>query len=47
MLFDIDGTLMRGAGAHHKEALLEGVLRVTGKVASFDGIDTAGQLTWI
>jgi len=44
VLFDIDGTLMRGAGAHHKEALLEGVRRVTGHEASFDGIDTAGKL---
>ena len=44
VLFDIDGTLMRGAGSHHKEALLEGVRRVTDKVASFDGIDTAGKL---
>lgn len=44
VLFDIDGTLMRGAGAHHKEALLEGVHRVTGRKASFDGIDTAGKL---
>ena len=41
VLFDIDGTLMRGAGTHHKEALLEGVRRVTGHEASFDGIDTA------
>ena len=44
MLFDIDGTLMRGAGAHHKEALLEGIRRVTGHEASFEGIDTAGKL---
>src|SRR5580704_8375735 len=44
VLFDIDGTLMRGAGAHHKEALLEGVRRVTGLQASFDGIDTSGKL---
>jgi phosphoglycolate phosphatase len=44
VLFDIDGTLMRGAGAHHKEALLEGVRRVTGREANFEGIDTAGKL---
>jgi phosphoglycolate phosphatase len=44
VLFDIDGTLMRGAGAHHKEALLAGVRRVTKLEASFDGIDTAGKL---
>ena len=44
VLFDIDGTLMRGAGHHHKEALLAGVKRVTGRTVTFDGIDTAGQL---
>ena len=44
ILFDIDGTIIRGAGAHHKEALLEGVRRVTGLRASFDGIDTSGKL---
>jgi len=44
VLFDIDGTLMRGAGAHHKEALLEGIRRVTGRQASFEGVDTAGKL---
>jgi len=44
VLFDIDGTLMRGAGAHHKEALLEGIRRVTGLEANFEGVDTAGKL---
>jgi phosphoglycolate phosphatase-like HAD superfamily hydrolase len=44
VLFDIDGTLMRGAGAHHKEALLEGIRRVTGLETSFAGVDTAGKL---
>jgi phosphoglycolate phosphatase-like HAD superfamily hydrolase len=44
VLFDIDGTLMRGAGAHHKEALLAGIRRVTGIEASFQGVDTAGKL---
>ena len=44
VLFDIDGTLLRGAGTHHKEALLEGVKRVTGHQANFDAIDTAGKL---
>ena len=43
-MFDIDGTLLRGAGPHHKEALIEGVRRVTGLTPSFDGIDTAGKL---
>jgi phosphoglycolate phosphatase-like HAD superfamily hydrolase len=44
VLFDIDGTLLRGAGRHHKDALLEGIRRVTGQMATFDGIDTSGQL---
>jgi phosphoglycolate phosphatase len=44
VLFDIDGTLLRGAGPHHKNALLDGVQRITGLSTSFEGIDTAGQL---
>jgi len=44
VLFDIDGTLMRGAGPHHKEALIEGVRQVTGEETSLDGIATAGML---
>ncbi|HMF78782.1 MAG TPA: HAD family hydrolase [Bryobacteraceae bacterium] len=44
VLFDIDGTLLKGAGTHHRDALLEGVRRITGCNASFDGIDTAGTL---
>jgi phosphoglycolate phosphatase-like HAD superfamily hydrolase len=44
VLFDIDGTLLRGAGPHHKNALIDGVRRVTGLSATFEGIDTAGQL---
>ena len=44
ILCDIDGTLLRGAGFQHRDALLEGVRRVTGLTASFDGIDTAGRL---
>ncbi len=44
VLFDIDGTLLRGAGSHHKDALIEAIRRVTGIACSFDGIDTSGQL---
>jgi phosphoglycolate phosphatase len=44
VLFDIDGTLLRGAGRHHKDALIEGVRRVTGHETTLDGIDTAGML---
>lgn len=43
-LFDIDGTLMRGAGSHHKLALVEGVRRATGRGTSLDGVPTAGTL---
>ncbi len=44
VLFDIDGTLMRGAGLQHKEALVEGIRRVTGRATSLDDIPTAGML---
>jgi phosphoglycolate phosphatase-like HAD superfamily hydrolase len=44
ILFDIDGTLLRGAGSHHKDALIEGIRRVTGVTCSFEGVDTSGQL---
>jgi phosphoglycolate phosphatase-like HAD superfamily hydrolase len=44
VLFDIDGTLMRGAGRHHKDALVEGIRRVTGRVTTLDGVSTSGTL---
>jgi phosphoglycolate phosphatase-like HAD superfamily hydrolase len=44
ILFDIDGTLLRGAGSHHKDALIEAIRRVTGVTCSFEGIDTSGRL---
>jgi phosphoglycolate phosphatase len=44
LLFDIDGTLIRGAGPHHKQALIEGIRKVTGRSATLDGIETAGAL---
>jgi phosphoglycolate phosphatase-like HAD superfamily hydrolase len=44
VLFDIDGTLVRGAGEHHRLALAEGIRRVTGVVTSLDGIPTSGML---
>ncbi len=44
VLFDIDGTLIRGAGPHHKHALVEGIRRVTGLSTTLDGIETAGAL---
>ncbi len=44
VLFDIDGTLLRGAGQHHREALVEGIRRVTGHPTTLDGISTSGML---
>src|SRR5580658_8590120 len=44
VLFDIDGTLLRRAGSHHREALIEAVRRASGITASIDGIPVAGML---
>lgn len=44
VLFDIDGTLLRGAAQHHRDALIEGIRRVTGHQTTFDGIPTSGML---
>lgn len=44
VLFDIDGTLIRGAGLHHKAALIEGIRKVTGIITSLDGVATQGAL---
>ncbi len=44
VLFDIDGTLMRGAGQHHKQALIEGIRRVTGLSTHLEGVATSGML---
>jgi phosphoglycolate phosphatase-like HAD superfamily hydrolase len=44
VLFDIDGTLMRGAGPQHKLALVEAVRRVTGREGSLDHVGTHGML---
>ncbi len=44
MLFDIDGTLLRGAGLHHKNALVQGVQNVTGHVTTLEGVATSGML---
>ncbi len=44
VLFDIDGTLMRGAGQHHKQALIDGIRRVTGLETHLDGVPTSGML---
>ena len=44
VLFDIDGTLTRGAGPHHRLALESAILEVTGVAASTQGIPVHGML---
>lgn len=44
VLFDIDGTLLRRAGPHHREALIEAIRRVSGLHTTLDGIPVAGML---
>jgi phosphoglycolate phosphatase len=44
ILFDIDGTLLRRSGPHHRQALEAAVLDVTGVAASTESIPVAGML---
>jgi len=44
VLFDIDGTLVRRAGPHHRQALVDGVRRVTGLETTTEGIPVQGML---
>jgi phosphoglycolate phosphatase-like HAD superfamily hydrolase len=44
VLFDIDGTLVRRAGPHHRNALAEGIRRVTGLDTTTEGIPVQGML---
>ena len=44
MLFDIDGTLVRRAGPHHREALEEAIYRVMAVRATTAGIPLHGML---
>jgi phosphoglycolate phosphatase-like HAD superfamily hydrolase len=44
ILFDIDGTLVRRAGPHHREALVHAVRRVTGLETTTEGIPVQGML---
>jgi phosphoglycolate phosphatase-like HAD superfamily hydrolase len=44
VLFDIDGTLVRRAGPHHRQALVHGVRHVTGLETTTEGIPVQGML---
>jgi phosphoglycolate phosphatase-like HAD superfamily hydrolase len=44
ILFDIDGTLVRRAGPHHRQALVDAVREVTGLETTTDGIPVHGML---
>jgi phosphoglycolate phosphatase len=44
VLFDIDGTLLRRAGPHHREALMEAVRHIAGIDARMDHIPVQGML---
>ncbi|MBM3735410.1 MAG: HAD family hydrolase [Acidobacteria bacterium] len=44
ILFDIDGTLIRKAGPHHRQALEAAVRNITGLATSTDGIPVQGML---
>lgn len=44
VLFDIDGTLIRRAGPHHRQALVDAVRAVTGREATTDHIPVQGML---
>jgi phosphoglycolate phosphatase len=44
VLFDIDGTLVRRAGPHHRNALAVGVRKVTGLETTTEGIPVQGML---
>jgi phosphoglycolate phosphatase len=44
VLFDIDGTLIRRAGEHHREALVKAVRRATGVDTTTEGVPVSGML---
>lgn len=43
-LFDIDGTLLRRSGPHHRAALVDSIRRTTGLETTTDGIPLQGML---
>jgi phosphoglycolate phosphatase len=44
VLFDIDGTLVRKAGPHHRQALVDAIRHVTGLDTTTEGIPVHGML---
>src|SRR5260370_24364603 len=44
VLFDVEGTWIRRAGPHHREALVDAVRHVTGLETTTDGIPVHGML---
>jgi phosphoglycolate phosphatase len=44
VLFDIDGTLLRRAGPHHREALVKAVWKATGIETTTEGVAVQGML---
>jgi phosphoglycolate phosphatase len=44
VLFDIDGTLIRRAGVHHREALVEAIRRAAHVETTTEGVPVAGML---
>ena len=44
MLFDIDGTLIRRAGPHHRQALVEAIRRTVRVETTTEGVPVAGML---
>jgi phosphoglycolate phosphatase len=44
VLFDIDGTLIRRAGPHHREALVEAIRRTVHVETTTEGVPVAGML---
>jgi len=44
VLFDIDGTLLRRAGPHHRQALVEAVRKVTGIETTTENVPVQGML---
>jgi phosphoglycolate phosphatase len=44
VLFDIDGTLIRRAGPHHRQALEDAIRGITGVETTTEGVPVAGML---